>query len=469
MRLRLLIRLAAPLSALVFLACGGDDLVLPPDGSPSETGPAQLEMVRGNGQVGLAGTPLDSQVVVQLVDNSGDGVPGQSVTWIIATGGGIANPVTATTDGDGYASATWTLGSPGPNSLSAVVAGIGEVTFRATANPAGGGPGTVPSASASTLSADPSSIQVGTGTSTIRVTVRDAAGAPVPGAVVTLSATGSGNALTQPSAPTGSDGVATGTLNSTIAGTKDVSAIVNGTVQLNQTAQVFVEVAPPSRIRPVEGDHQSARAGTSVRVPPAVRVTNTLGQPVAGFGVTFVVTEGGGTVTGASQVTNAAGIARVGSWTLGSPGRNRLEAQAGSLQGSPVVFQATAREQPPPPPPPPPPTTGEPDHFVFRVPPHDVRKDEWFTIEVAILDAAGNVVPLNGTQIYVGLLKEGNIHPSNTLLAGDRFIDTQNGVSVFTLRIKQEGRYRFKARSDYLPKHLGPYGPELLSNVFQVH
>ena len=64
---------------------------------------------------------------------------------------------------------------------------------------------------------------------------------------------------------------------------------------------------------------------------------------IAGFGVTFVVTGGGGSVTGASQTTNSDGVARVGSWTLGSsPGANTLAARAGSLPASPVDFTAVA-------------------------------------------------------------------------------------------------------------------------------
>ena len=51
-----------------------------------------------------------------------------------------------------------------------------------------------------------------------------------------------------------------------------------------------------------------------------------------------------------------------------------------------VEFEATASS------PPPPPQMAEPDHFEFRVQPHDVRIGEWCRIEVAILDAWGNVV-----------------------------------------------------------------------------
>jgi hypothetical protein len=252
-----------------------------------------------------------------------------------------------------------------------------------------------------------------------------------------------------------------------VAGTKDVTAIIHGSGQLNQTAQVFVAISPAARIEPVEGGNQTARAGAEVAKPPAVRVSNSQGEPIAGFGVTFVVTRGGGTVSGPSQVTNAQGIARVGSWVLGTEGQNTLEARAGSLSGSPVVFNATATA-PPPPPPPPPPTTAEPHHFEFRVQPHDVQREERFTVQVAVLDASGNVVPVNGTEIYLGLWEEGDDHPTNGHLLGDRFEDTVNGIATFELGIENRGRYRFMARSDELPKKLGPYGPELFSSWFQV-
>jgi hypothetical protein len=263
--------------------------------------------------------------------------------------------------------------------------------------------------------------------------------------------------------------VAVGALSSTVAGTKDIVATINGTVQINQTAQVSVTIAPASRLRMVEGDGQRAQPGSEVPVRPAVRVLDAVGNPVAGYGVTFVVTQGGGTVTGATQTTNAQGIARVDRWVLGDEGRNTLEARAGSLNGSPVVFEATAVAPPPPPPPPPPPTTAQPHHLVFRVPPHDVDRNETFRVEVAIADASGNVVPRSGIEIYVGVFREGNEVPSNTVLVGDRFVETQNGIAVFNLSINDSGRYRMRALTDELPE-LGPHGPEpwLYSGLFEV-
>jgi hypothetical protein len=198
----------------------------------------QLELTSGDDQTGEPDAELADPLVVRLVDDAGDGVPGSAVAWVVATGEGAATPPSSDTDADGFASTTWTLGpESGPQTLNAVVSGVGVVSFTATAAGDGGGG---PSPELSTIAASPASIEAGTGLSTITVTVRDGAGAAVSGANVTLSATGSGNILTQPSAPTGADGVATGTLQSVAPGTKVVSAVVNGAVAITATATVTV-------------------------------------------------------------------------------------------------------------------------------------------------------------------------------------------------------------------------------------
>src|SRR5690349_19736325 len=105
----------------------------------------------------------------------------------------------------------------------------------------GGGSGGV-SASNSTVSASPAAITAGGSPSTITVTVKDGSGNPISGATVVLSATGTGNTLTQPSSTTTSSGVATGTIASTVSGSKTVSATANG-VSITQTATVTVGAA----------------------------------------------------------------------------------------------------------------------------------------------------------------------------------------------------------------------------------
>src|SRR5207244_318674 len=86
---------------------------------------------------------------------------------------------------------------------------------------------------------------------------------------------------------------------------------------------------------------QTAAAGTAVRPPPSVLVKDANGNPVAQVAVTFAVAPGNGTITGASQTTNASGVATVGSWTLSATaGPNTLTASSSGLSGSPVTFSA---------------------------------------------------------------------------------------------------------------------------------
>jgi hypothetical protein len=84
---------------------------------------------------------------------------------------------------------------------------------------------------------------------------------------------------------------------------------------------------------------QTASLGTAVAAPPSVIVRDQNGSPLEGASVTFAVTGGGGSVTGASGVTNASGVATVGSWTLGNAvGANTLTASSGNLPS--VTFTA---------------------------------------------------------------------------------------------------------------------------------
>ena len=94
------------------------------------------------------------------------------------------------------------------------------------------------------------------------------------------------------------------------------------------------------------GNGQTAVAGTAVTTAPRVRVVDGSGNPVSGLAVTFTVISGGGSVTGATDVTGNDGIAEVGSWTLGStPGANTLKATCAGLSGS-LTFTATGTSGP---------------------------------------------------------------------------------------------------------------------------
>lgn len=95
------------------------------------------------------------------------------------------------------------------------------------------------------------------------------------------------------------------------------------------------------------GNGQHGLAGAPLNFPPSVLVRDGAGTPIAGKAVTFAVSGGGGVVSGGSAVTDANGIATVGSWTV-TTGANALTAtvvDTASVVGNPVTFTATGDTQ----------------------------------------------------------------------------------------------------------------------------
>ena len=95
--------------------------------------PALLK-ISGYNQQGASGVPLAQPFVVAVQDENGSAVEGVQVTFTVTEGGGTLSSTTSTTDANGQAATTLTLGSqPGPNTVAAAVEGLEPVTFTATA------------------------------------------------------------------------------------------------------------------------------------------------------------------------------------------------------------------------------------------------------------------------------------------------------------------------------------------------
>jgi hypothetical protein len=118
---------------------GGSPVTFTHTGTPGTA--SRLVLISGSNQSAPPGAELPEPVVVRLVDEHGNGMPGQAVSWVIGAGGGDVTPDEGQTNGEGLASARWSLGSaPGNHTLNAVVSGVGLVTFTAVASQGGGGP-----------------------------------------------------------------------------------------------------------------------------------------------------------------------------------------------------------------------------------------------------------------------------------------------------------------------------------------
>ena len=92
--------------------------------------PASLTKVSGDSQSGTPGSALANPFVVEVKDADGETIEGIPVTFSVTAGGGSLSATSATTDEDGRAETTLTLGSrAGVNSVEASVSGVDPVIF----------------------------------------------------------------------------------------------------------------------------------------------------------------------------------------------------------------------------------------------------------------------------------------------------------------------------------------------------
>ncbi len=279
------------------------------------------------GAVGMDAVGATQVVHASVLDQKGKAMTNAAVSWsssspgvTVASAGGDSAIVTAVANGT--ATITATSGS------AAGTLGVQVAQVATTLQKAGGDGQT-----------GPAGIALGT---PLRVGVRDRLGAPVAGVTVAFSVVGGGS-TSSAAAVSGADGNATvtWTLGPQAASTQMATA-VSGTrapVLFSATAVA----GPPAVAVAGGGDGQTATPGTAVGVAPRVLVTDAFQNPVAGVAVQFAVTAGAGAVTGATQTTDANGVAVVGSWTLGAAsGTNTLTATFPGTAIPAVVFTATA-------------------------------------------------------------------------------------------------------------------------------
>ncbi|HRN53968.1 MAG TPA: hypothetical protein PK788_10755, partial [Gemmatimonadaceae bacterium] len=103
-----------------------------------------------------------------------------------------------------------------------------------------------------------------------------------------------------------------------------------------------VQQPDPTQMSVTAGNNQSAAIATAVTTAPVVLVRDAQNRPVAFADVSFAVTAGGGSLSGATSVeTDATGAATLpGEWTLGAtPGTNTLTA---TVEGTPITAVVTA-------------------------------------------------------------------------------------------------------------------------------
>ena len=296
-------------------------------------------------QSALTGSNITALPSVRVTDLDANPVPGVNVTFAITAGGGNLSGGTQTTNANGVATVgSWTVGSSqGTNTMTATVAGQPVVSFNVNAAPAGvaielriqtAPPATV--AARATLSPAPV------------IQLVDVVGTPVntAGITVNVALIGGGTLNGSPSVVSDAAGQATFTgLNiAGTVGTRRLQFSSTGLVGV-QSGDIALTAGPASILVANSALTQSGNTGNSAPILPSVKATDLDGNGVAGVPILFLLTGGGGNVTGATQNTSASGIATVGGWTMGAAaGANTLDASGNgvTLAGAPITFTVNA-------------------------------------------------------------------------------------------------------------------------------
>jgi adhesin/invasin len=286
-------------------------------------GASQMAMVAGDAQADTVGATLATPLTVVVRDALNNPVEGVLITWAVVDGGGSVFPTSAPTDASGIATTAWTLGTittPTDSTQLARASGVGTpVSFFATSRP-----GAV-SATQTLVNVAPASIAASRTTpATVTVTARDGFGNPIPNRVVTLAATGSGNTIVQPAAPTNASGVTTGAIGATVIGARTITATVSGVVATQQPTLTVI-AAPAFRlvftVPPAD-----VIAGTAFTTSPAIGALDSLDNPIATYG--GMVTLAIGTNPGGAALSGTLGRNAVAG-TATFPGLSLNRAAAG--------------------------------------------------------------------------------------------------------------------------------------------
>lgn len=299
----------------------------------------------GDRQSATVGTSILLPLTVQLTDSNHTGVAGAIVTFAVTQGGGTSTAAADTTDVNGQASTGWQLGTTaGANAMTATLSGVTlppvtTVTFTATAR-AG------PPVSMTVQAGDTQTAHAGTAVPVApAVQLHDTFNNPVPGVIVAFAVTAGGGFVANASAVTDVTGIASDAWTLGAAGSNSVQASVT-TAGVNGNPHTFTATAQaggtPTQAVVASGDGQSGLIGYALNFSPVLQVLDSANGPVSGVPVTFAVTGGGGSITGAATTTNVFGFATVGSWTVLAGGNTLAGTVAGAgISGNPVSFTAT--------------------------------------------------------------------------------------------------------------------------------
>jgi hypothetical protein len=335
---------------------------------------ASITVVSGEGQRAQVERRLAAPVAVQVVSRGGRPIAGVPVGFSTPDGGTV-EPAVDTSDAQGVARATWTLGGlPGRQRLAPAVDGIATTpVILAEADP-------TPANTRVALASEGAAGIVGTlipDPVVIRVT--DSAGAALVDLPVTWMV-GDGGLMAEYDARTDSLGQARARWRlGKRAGLQAARALVGNP----RTMPAFVVTAvahagAPSVARVMSGAGQSGAVGAELGKPIVVRIADAAGNPVPG--AALLVRPVAGSVADTIVATDSGGRASV-RWTLGrTAGTQRIMLR---LEDADTTIDLAARARP-----------LAPANLVFEAAPQSAAAARKLGKPLAVLvtDAYGNPV-----------------------------------------------------------------------------
>jgi hypothetical protein len=178
------------------------------------------------------------------------------------------------------------------------------------------------------------------------VTVKDQRGRPMANTVVRWTITAGSGRIGNDSIRTDGSGVASA--GSWVLGIRSGANIVQARAAALNPVTFTANAGPgqATRLLRVSADNQRVVVNSAVPAPPSARAVDEYDNPVSGVTVRFEVTRGAGRLTGTEAVTDTAGLATAGSWTLGTLlGVNTVRAAAvgaAAVQGTDFAAFALA-------------------------------------------------------------------------------------------------------------------------------
>lgn len=302
----------------------------------------RLAIVSGNAQSATVSAALALPVVLRVAASDDVPVAGVLVTFAVATGGGALSTLVATSDVAGNVSTNWTLGAfLGAQSITATYPGLvgGPVTVTATA--------LARVATQLVITAAPTTVVAGVAIPAVTVEARDVTGVLAPAFTGPIT-------LTLNAGATGATLVGTATVNA-VAGLATFSGLTiqraatgltlsasSGALTAGTSAAFAVTPAAAATLAAVSGGGQAALAGSVLPTPFVARVVDAFTNPVAGVTVGWSILSGGGSLSVASTVSDAAGLVSTVLTLPAVAGAVAVQATAAGLAGSPSAFAATA-------------------------------------------------------------------------------------------------------------------------------